>query len=83
MLCGAWSNDASSKTITYKWFKHFKNGRTSTDDNEQSGQSQTQDPNTIALVKNVICGNGQLTVLQVAREVGIPTGSRHTILMKI
>jgi hypothetical protein len=36
MLREAYSNDASCKTITYKWFKHFNNGRASTDDDEQS-----------------------------------------------
>jgi hypothetical protein len=43
ILCEAYNNYASSETMIYKWFKCFKNGRTSTDDDERSGQ--LQDPN--------------------------------------
>jgi hypothetical protein len=45
MLREAYSNDASSKMMTYTRFQHFNNVRTSTDDDEQSGRSQPQDPN--------------------------------------
>jgi hypothetical protein len=37
MLCEAYNDDALSQTMTYDWFKFFKNGRTSTDDNERCG----------------------------------------------
>jgi hypothetical protein len=37
MLCEAYGNDALCQTTTYKWFKCFKNGRISVDDNELSG----------------------------------------------
>jgi hypothetical protein len=37
MLLEAYSDDASSQTMTCKWFKRFKNGRTSIDDDQQSG----------------------------------------------
>jgi hypothetical protein len=38
MLREAYSDDAWSQMTTYKWFKRFKNGRTSTHDDQQSGQ---------------------------------------------
>jgi hypothetical protein len=41
MLREAYDNDALSHTMTYKWFKHFKNERTSADDNQLSGQPST------------------------------------------
>jgi hypothetical protein len=41
MLNEACSNDAMSQTTISEWSKHFKNGRTSTDDNKQSGQPST------------------------------------------
>jgi hypothetical protein len=34
MLHKAFGNDASSQMMTRNWFKHFKNGRTSTEDYE-------------------------------------------------
>jgi hypothetical protein len=37
MLHEAYGDDASSQTMTYEWFRCFKNGRTATDDNEWSG----------------------------------------------
>jgi hypothetical protein len=37
MLHEAFCNDASSQVMTSNWFKHFENGRTTTDDDERSG----------------------------------------------
>jgi hypothetical protein len=38
VLHEAYSDDALSQTVTHKWFKCFKSGRASTDDDEQSGR---------------------------------------------
>jgi hypothetical protein len=45
MLHDAYGNDASSQRTTYEWFKRFKNGGTSTDNDEQSGRLSTSNPN--------------------------------------
>jgi hypothetical protein len=37
MLSEAYRDDVLSQTMTSECFKHFKNGRTSTGDSEQSG----------------------------------------------
>jgi hypothetical protein len=37
MLHEASGDDALSQTMAYEQFKHSKNGKTSTDDNKQSG----------------------------------------------
>jgi hypothetical protein len=37
ILCEAYSNEALSKTAPCEWYKHFKSGRTSTDNNESLG----------------------------------------------
>jgi transposase len=72
---------ALKETTIYKWFKRSKNGRTSTDGDEQSGRPSTSRSEIlIAQVKNIIHGNRRLTVREVAEEVGISTGSCHTIL---
>jgi hypothetical protein len=41
MLREAYGDDALNQTTTYEWFKSFKNGRTSTDDDERSDRSST------------------------------------------
>jgi hypothetical protein len=57
MLLEAYSDDALSQTMTYKWFIFFKN-RTSTDDNEWSDRPSTSRTEPlIAQVKNITCGN--------------------------
>jgi hypothetical protein len=82
MLHEAYSNDVLSQAMTYEWFRCFKNGIISMDDYEQSGRpSPSRSRPLIAQVKNIIHGN-QLTVREIAREVGISIGSRHTILIE-
>jgi hypothetical protein len=68
--------------MTYEWFRHFKSGRTSTDD-EQSGQPSTSrcEP-LIAQVKNIIHGNCLLTAQEAAEQVEISSGACHTVLME-
>jgi hypothetical protein len=36
MFSEAYGDDALSQTMTYEWFRRFENGRTSTDNDEQS-----------------------------------------------
>jgi hypothetical protein len=38
MLCEAYNDDASIRTMTYEWFKRFRTGRISTDDDELHGR---------------------------------------------
>jgi hypothetical protein len=74
-MCDAYIDDALSQMMTYKWFKHFKNGRTLKDDSEPSGRnSPSISKPLIAQVKNTILGNHQLTDRKVAEEVGISIG---------
>lgn len=53
MLCEVHGDEALSQKRAYEWFKLFKNGRTSANDNELSGKRSKP---LIAQVKNV-CGN--------------------------
>lgn len=62
MLCEAYSNDAWSQTMTYKWLRCFKNGRNSEHDDEQSGRPPTSRSEfLIAQLINIIHRNHQLT----------------------
>jgi hypothetical protein len=55
-----------------QWYKHFKEGRTSTEDNERSGQPSTsKKEENIPKVWKVICSSCHLTVHEVAEADGI------------
>jgi hypothetical protein len=41
MLKEAFGDNDLGLTQTYKWFKHFKNGQMSVDDDEHSGRPST------------------------------------------
>jgi hypothetical protein len=76
MLRETYGDDALSQTTTYKWFKCFKNGRTSMDDDERSGRPSTSRSKPLIAQVEIICGNQQLTVRKVAEKSGISIGSR-------
>jgi hypothetical protein len=83
MLLEAYSNDAWCQTVTSEWFKRFKNGKTLMDDSKLSDRPSTSGSKPlIAQVKNFICGYRRLTARKVAEEVGVSTGSCHSILME-
>jgi hypothetical protein len=84
MLHEAYSNDALSQTMTYEWLKRFRNGRTSTDDDELSGKPSTsRSKPLIAQVKNIFHGNRQLTVREVAEEAGFLSAVLLLLLLLI
>jgi hypothetical protein len=59
MFHEAHGDDAPSQMPTYEWFRHFKNGKTARDDDdddERSGQLSRSEP-LIAQVKNIIHKN--------------------------
>ena len=56
----------------HKWFKHFKESRTSVSEDPRPGQPSTStDGHHVERVREVIRGNRRLTVREVAEEVGI------------
>lgn len=61
----------------YKWFIHFKVGRTSTNEDPRPGQpSVSKDSDHIKADHAVICEDcNHFTVQEVAEEVGISRGS--------
>jgi transposase len=68
---------------TYEWYRRFKDGRTSIEDDPRSGRPLTStDGDSIVPVRAVIHSNRRLTVREMADECGISVGSCHTILME-
>jgi AraC-like DNA-binding protein len=77
----AFSDDAIGVTQIKEWFNYFKDGRTLADSDQRSGRPPTsQNANIIENVRSVILEDRRLTVREIADEVGISTGSAHSIL---
>ncbi|XP_025421236.1 protein GVQW3-like [Sipha flava] len=77
----AFGNVALSRGVTFDWFKRFKDGRISIEDDHRPGRPLTSKTNdTIILVREKIRSDRRLTVREVANEVGISIGTCHSIL---
>jgi len=69
------------RTQTYEWWKRFKEGRTSVDDDPRSGRPSTsKTDDNVAKVCEVIRSNRRLTIREVAEEVSISKTVCHEIL---
>lgn len=81
LLQQTYKEDCMSRSQCHEWFKRFKSGRTSIEEESRSGRpsTSTNDEN-IDAVRSVIRANRRLTVREVAEEVGISIGSCHEIL---
>jgi hypothetical protein len=82
MLKIAFGEEATCRTQTYEWWKRFKEGRTSVDDdNARSGRPSTsKTDDDVAKVREGIRSNRRLTVREVAEEVSISKTVCHEIL---
>jgi transposase len=76
MLKQAFGSESMGQTQTYNWYKRFKAGRISIDDDPRSGQPSTStDDQHITQVRWVIHSNWPLTVREVAEECDISLSS--------
>jgi len=80
MLKIAFREEAMGRTQMYEWWKLFKEGRTSVDDDLRSGQPSTSKTDNVAKVREVIHSNRRLTVREVAEEVSISKTACREIL---
>ncbi|XP_015367479.1 PREDICTED: putative uncharacterized protein FLJ37770, partial [Diuraphis noxia] len=77
----AFGDIALSRCVTFDWFKRFKEGRISIEDDHRPGRPSTSKTNDIiSLVRDKIRSDRKLTVREVANEVGISIGTCHSIL---
>ncbi|XP_060846008.1 protein GVQW3-like [Rhopalosiphum padi] len=77
----AFGDIALSRCVTFDWFKRFKEGRISIEDDHRPGRPSTSKTNDIiSLVRDKIRSDRRLTVREVANEVGISIGTCHSIL---
>ena len=68
------------KKNVYKWYKFFQDGVEDANDEPRSGRpsTSTTDENVQA-VKKIVLENRQITVREVAEDIGISLGSRYEI----
>jgi hypothetical protein len=64
-----------------EWFNCFKNGRTLADSDQRSGRPSTiWNANVIKNVRSLILEDRRLNIQEIGDEVGISTGSAHSII---
>jgi AraC-like DNA-binding protein len=77
----AFGDDAMGATQIKEWFNCIKDGRTLADSDQRSRRPSTiQNAKFIENVCSLIQQDRRLTVREIADEVGISTGSAHSIL---
>jgi histone-lysine N-methyltransferase SETMAR len=81
MLQEAFGDNAMSQNKTFLWYKRFKDGRTSVNDDERSGRPSTSTtPENIAKVREAILGDRRQTIHDLCEIVGLSYGTVQRIL---
>ena len=73
-----------SKTRVYDWYKRFQDGRGDVEDDERPERpsTSTTDEN-VEKVKEMVMNDRQITIREVADNVGISIGSCHEIFSNV
>jgi hypothetical protein len=81
MLREVFGDSALGLTQTYEWFKRFKNGRMSVDDDERSGRPSTgTTTENVAEVREAILEDRRRTIHDVCDIVKLSCGTCQRIL---
>jgi hypothetical protein len=81
MLQETFGDNAMSQSKTFLWYKRFKDGRTSVNDDERSGrQSTSTPPQNIAKVHETILADRSRTIHDICEIVGLSYGTVQCIL---
>ncbi|UYV70069.1 hypothetical protein LAZ67_7001701 [Cordylochernes scorpioides] len=84
MLQTAYGDALMSQRRVFEWYKHFKEGREETADNERSGRPSTSTmPEKVDKVLKLVCEDRRITVREVAEEAGISFGLTQSIMKDI
>ncbi|UYV71239.1 hypothetical protein LAZ67_8002356 [Cordylochernes scorpioides] len=80
----AYGDAVMSRRRVFEWYKHFKEGRKETADNERSGRPSTSTtPEKVDKVLELVREDRRITVREVAEEAGISFGSTQSIVKEI
>jgi len=81
MLQETFGDNAMNQSKTLLWYKRFKDGRTSVDDDERSGRPSTSTtPENIAKVREAILADRRQNMHDVCEIVGLSYGTVQRIL---
>jgi len=81
MLKQAFGDSCMSRSRTFEWFGRFKNGRTSTANDDRSGRPSTATtPSKVEQVRAAVNQDRRRTIHDICAEVGIGYGSCQRIL---
>ncbi|KAL4096440.1 hypothetical protein QTP88_021396 [Uroleucon formosanum] len=81
MIKTAFGDDSLSRSKIFEWFKRFKNGRETTEDDPRSGRPSTsRNDDVVSKICEKVRNDRRLTVRELADEAGISIGSCHEIL---
>jgi len=81
LLKQPFGDSCMSRSRTFEWFGHFKNGRTSTANDDRSGRPSTATtPSKVEQVQAAVNKDRRHTIHDLCAEVGIGYGSRQRIL---
>lgn len=81
MLQVAFGDECLSRSRCHEWYKRFKEGRTSCEDDSRSGRPSTStDDDHVARLNRLVRSNRRLTIREMAEELNISFGSCQQIL---
>ncbi|UYV71286.1 hypothetical protein LAZ67_8002508 [Cordylochernes scorpioides] len=84
MLQTAYGNAVMSRRRVFEWYKHFKEGREETADNDRSGRPFTSTtPEKVDKVLELVREDRRITVREFAEEAEISFGSTQSIMKDI
>lgn len=75
MLKQAFGDNSLGQTQTYDWYKRFKNGRTSTDDDRSGRPSTGITPENVTKVRDLILQDRRLTIQDLCNTLGLSYGT--------
>ena len=83
MLVQVYGTEAVSRKYVYDWFKHFRDGKETTEDKPRSGwPSTSRTPDTIERVRQKLAQDRRVTLRLMTEELGINKDTVHTIICK-
>ncbi|XP_069670078.1 protein GVQW3-like isoform X5 [Periplaneta americana] len=81
MLVQVYGREAVSRKCVYEWFKRFREGKETIEDEPRSGRPSTsRTPEMIAKVRQMLAQDRRLTLRLIAEELDISKDTVHTIV---
>jgi len=81
MLVQVYGTGAVSRKCVYDWFKLFRDGKETTEDEPRSGRPSTsRTPDMIERVRQTLTQDRRVTLRMMAEELGISKDTVHTIV---